>query len=202
MFCNIYTWGGRRRRRRRRRRWRWRWRRRSAVAAKAGVGGRPQAKSLEGAPRRWGVWESTSPRSPWLGVWGRRYGGCGTRARLRLSQGQGPAPVDTPRGSMRNRAGKNFCASSLGADCTDTLQCNCHERCFEWTNVVSVQLRPRAPLSSVRLRVLLSPLPLFVFFRGGLGVGEKPTCGELVQSTHRVPSHFISSQRFLFETFR
>ena len=34
---------------------------------------------------------------------------------------------------------------------------------------------------------------LFVFSRGGLGVGEKPTRGELVRSTHRVPSPFISS---------
>ena len=33
-----------------------------------------------------------------------------------------------------------------------------------------------------------------LFFRGGLG--------ELVRSTHRVPSPFISSQRFPFETFR
>ena len=49
----------------------------------------------------------------------------------------------------------------------------------------------------------LPPLPLFVCFsRGGLGVGEKPTRGELVRSTHRVPSPFISSQRFPFETFR
>ena len=42
----------------------------------------------------------------------------------------------------------------------------------------------------------------FVFFRGGLGVVEKPTCGKLVRSTHRAPSHFISSERFPFETFR
>ena len=40
------------------------------------------------------------------------------------------------------------------------------------------------------------------FFCGGLGVGEKPTRGELVRSTHRVPSPFISSQRFPFETVR
>ena len=33
-------------------------------------------------------------------------------------------------------------------------------------------------------------------------VGEEPTRGELVRSTHRVPSPFISSQRFPFETFR
>ena len=33
---------------------------------------------------------------------------------------------------------------------------------------------------------------LFVF-RGGLGVGEKPTRGGLVRSTRRVPSPFVSS---------
>ena len=33
---------------------------------------------------------------------------------------------------------------------------------------------------------------LFVFSRGGLGVGEKPTRGELVRSTHRAPSPFIN----------
>ena len=33
-------------------------------------------------------------------------------------------------------------------------------------------------------------------------VGEKPTRGELVRSTHRAPSPFISSQRFPFESFR
>ena len=43
---------------------------------------------------------------------------------------------------------------------------------------------------------------LFVFFCGGLGVGEKPTRGELVQSTHQVPSPFIFSQRFPFEILR
>ena len=53
---------------------------------------------------RWGVWESTSPRSP--GAWGRRYEGCTTWAWLRLNQGQGPKSVDTPSGSPRN-AGKN-----------------------------------------------------------------------------------------------
>ena len=41
-----------------------------------------------------------------------------------------------------------------------------------------------------------------LFSCGGLGVGEKPTRGELVRSTHRVPSPFISSQRFPFETFQ
>ena len=31
------------------------------------------------------------------------------------------------------------------------------------------------------------------FFCGGYGTGEKPARGELVRSTHRVPSPFISS---------
>ena len=57
------------------------------------------------------------------------------------------------------------------------------------------------PYPAYRLRALLPPL-FVCFFRGGLGVGEKPACGELVRSTHRVPSHFISSERFLFETSR
>ena len=38
-------------------------------------------------------------------------------------------------------------------------------------------------------------------FRGGLGVGERPTCGELVRSTHRVASHFISSYDFSSKPF-
>ena len=41
-----------------------------------------------------------------------------------------------------------------------------------------------------------------LFFCGGLGVGEKPARCELVWSTYRVPSPFISSQRSPFETFR
>ena len=40
------------------------------------------------------------------------------------------------------------------------------------------------------------------FFPREIDVGEKPTRGELVRSTHRVPSPFISSQRFPFETVR
>ena len=74
-----------------------------------------------------GVWESTSPRSP--GAWGRRYEGCSTWAWLRLNQGQGPTSVDIPRGSPRNGAGKNDCASSLEADRTDALQRKRHESC-------------------------------------------------------------------------
>ena len=41
-----------------------------SVCGSAYRGGR-----CEGAPGRWGVWESTSLRSPWLGAWWRRYGG-------------------------------------------------------------------------------------------------------------------------------
>ena len=54
-----------------------------------------------------------------------------------------------------------------------------------------------------RLQAPLPPLQLSVCFScGELGVGEKPTRGELVRSRHRVPSSFISSQRFSFETLR
>ena len=62
MFCNIYTWGGRRRR--------------SAVAAETRHLGRSvwgkahRSRRRERGARRRGVWESTSPRSPWLRTWG------------------------------------------------------------------------------------------------------------------------------------
>ena len=42
---------------------------------------------------------------------------------------------------------------------------------------------------------------LFVFFRGGLGVGEGPTRDEPDRSTHRVPSPFISSYDFSLGPF-
>ena len=80
------------------------------------------SRHRERGPRRRGVWDSTSPRSLWLRAWGWGYEGCNTMAWLRLNQGQGPASVDTPRGSPRNGAGKNGCASSLEADRTDALQ--------------------------------------------------------------------------------
>ena len=51
-----------------------------------------------------------------------------------------------------------------------------------------------------RPRALLLPLPFF-FFRGGLGVGGKPTRGELVRSTHRVLSPFISTCDFSLKPF-
>ena len=76
----------------------------------------------ERGPRRRGVWESASPRSPWLRAWGWGYEGRNTWAWLRLNQGQGPASVGTPRGSPRNGAGKNDSASSLEADRTDALR--------------------------------------------------------------------------------
>ena len=39
------------------------------------VSGRPHRSRSwrrEWGPRRWGFWDSTSPRSPWLRTWGRR----------------------------------------------------------------------------------------------------------------------------------
>ena len=73
-------------------------------------------------PRRRSACESTSPRSPWLRAWGRRYEGHNTWAWLRLNQGQGPTSLGTLRGSLRNGAGKSDCASFLEGDCTDALQ--------------------------------------------------------------------------------
>ena len=70
-----------------------------------GVGHR--SRHRERGPRRGGVWESTSPRSPWLRAWGWGHEGCSTWAWLRLNQGQGPTSVDTPRGSPRNGAGES-----------------------------------------------------------------------------------------------
>ena len=58
------------------------------------------------------------------------------------------------------------------------------------------------PYPAHRLQALPSSSSSVFFFSGGLGVGEKPVRGELVESTNRVPSPFISSQRFPFETFR
>ena len=88
-----------------------------------------RSRRRERGPRRRGVWESTSPRSPWLRAWGWGYKGCNTWAWLRLNQGQGPTSVDTPRGSPRNGPGKNDCASSFEADRTDALQRKRQESC-------------------------------------------------------------------------
>ena len=81
--------------------------------------------------------------------------------------------------------------------------CQAHAPLFEWTKLLRFQTRFLVPLS----RTPSSSSPSFsssvcLFSRGGLGVGEKPTCSELVRGTHRVPSPFISSQRYTFETFR
>ena len=74
---------------------------------------------------------------------------------------------------------------------------------FEWTKLLRFQTRSLVPLSSTPSSSSpSSSSSVCLFFRGGLGVGEKPTCGKLVRSSHRVPSPFISSQRFPFETFR
>ena len=49
------------------------------------------------------------------------------------------------------------------------------------------------PYPAYRPRAPLPPLPLFVCFsRGGLGVGEKPTRGELVRRLLSPPSDFLS----------
>ena len=81
--------------------------------------------------------------------------------------------------------------------------CRAHAPLLEWTNVGCLQTWQRAPLSSVPFSSSPSSSSIVCLFScGGLGVGEKPTRGELVRSTNRVPSPFISSQRFPFETFR
>ena len=72
--------------------------------------------------------------------------------------------------------------------------CRAHAPLFEWTNVGCLQPYLRAPLPSGqkskvkahRLQALLPPLPVSVcLFCGGLGVGEKPTYGELVPLSPR-----------------
>ena len=80
--------------------------------------------------------------------------------------------------------------------------CQAHAPLFEWTKLFRFQTRSLVSLSSTPSSSSpSSSSSVCLFFRGGLGVGEKPTCGELVWSTHRVPSPVISSQRFPFETF-
>ena len=81
--------------------------------------------------------------------------------------------------------------------------CQAHAPLFEWTKLLRFQTRSLVPLSSTPSSSSpSSSSSVCLFFCGGLGVGEKPTRGELVRSTHRVPSPFISSQRFPFEIFR
>ena len=78
-----------------------------------------------------------------------------------------------------------------------------HVSLFEWSKLLCFQTRSLVSLSSTPSSSSpSSSSSVFLFFCGGLGVGEKPTRGELVRSTHRVPSPFISSQRFPFETVR
>ena len=82
--------------------------------------------------------------------------------------------------------------------------CRAHAPLFKWANVGSVVFSPAngRPYPEYRLRALLPPLPWFVCFSlGGLGVGEKPARGELVRSTHRVPSPFIFSYDFSLKPF-
>ena len=69
-----------------------------------------------------------------------------------------------------------------------------HAPIFEWTKLLRFQTRSLVPLSSTPSSSSpSSSSSVCLFFCGGLGVGEKPTRGELVRSTHRVPSPFISS---------
>ena len=91
--------------------------------------GSPQEQAPRAGPKaagRRGKHQPTQPVAEGAG-WG--YEGCNTWVWLWLNQGQGPTSVDTPMGSHRNGAGKNDCASSLEADCTDALQRKRQERC-------------------------------------------------------------------------
>ena len=56
---------------------------------------------------------------------------------------------------------------------------------------------------SIKHTVLELPFLLFhcLFFRGGFGEVEKPTCDELVRSTHRAPLPFISFYDFSLKPF-
>ena len=80
--------------------------------------------------------------------------------------------------------------------------CQAYAPLFEWTKLLRFQTRSLVPLSSTPSSSSPSSSSIVcLFFRGGLGVGEKPTCGELVRSTHRVPSPFISSYDFPSKPF-
>ena len=59
------------------------------------------------------------------------------------------------------------------------------------------------PYPAYRLQapLLLFHCLFYCFSRGGLGIGEKPTRGELVRSTHRAPSPYISSHDFSLKPF-
>jgi hypothetical protein len=72
-----------------------------------------------------------------------------------------------------------------------------HAPLFEWTKLLRFQTRSFVPLSSTSSSSSSSSSSsVCLFFCGGLGVGEERTRFELVRSTHRVPSPFISSNDF------
>ena len=72
-----------------------------------------------------------------------------------------------------------------------------HAPLFEWTKLLRFQTRSFVPLSSTSSSSSpSSSSSVCLFFCGGLGVGEKPARCELVRSTYRVPSPFISSNDF------
>ena len=96
------------------------------------MGGEAQEQAPRAGPKaagRLGKHQPTQPVAEGAGLGVRRLQHVGTWAWLRLNQGQGPTSVDTPRGSPRNEVGKNDCASSLEADCTDALQRKRQEGC-------------------------------------------------------------------------
>ena len=107
--------------------------------------------------------------------------------------------------NLCHRSGRGFEARLLPSShrmLPRRRECQAHAPLFEWTKFLRFQTRSLVPLSSTPSSSSpSSSSSVCLFFRGGLGVGEKPTRGELVRSTHRVPSPFISSQRFPFETF-
>ena len=116
----------------------------------------------------------------------------------------GTSSEDLPASGC-HRLGHGFKARVLPSSCRMLPRrraYRAHAPLFEWTNVGCLQPCLRAPLSSAPSSSSPSSSSIVCFSRGGLGVGEKPTRGELVRSTHRVPSPSISSQRFPFETFR
>ena len=109
------------------------------------------------------------------------------------------SPEDPPA-SFCHRPGRGFKARLLPSSyrmLPRRRACRAHAPLFEWTNVGCLQTWQRAPLSSVPFSSSpSSSSSVCLFSCGGLGVGEKPTRGELVRSTHRVPSPFISSYDF------
>ena len=77
--------------------------------------------------------------------------------------------------------------------------CQAHAPLLEWTKFLRFQTRSLVSLSNTPSSSSPSSSScVCLFFRGGLGAGEGPTRGELVRSTHRIPSPFISSYDFSF----